>query len=91
MSKELNKAPAEQAGGDEREAKPGLFCRDCGDRLAVRGVCSIYCPKCEKGDGGSDSSGVPAEAAAPASSRTTQSLCGRRQSSSVACCIARQS
>ncbi|HEP9635405.1 TPA: hypothetical protein VDW08_003757 [Pseudomonas aeruginosa] len=67
MSKELNKAPVEQAGGDEREAKPGLFCRDCGDRLAVRGVCSIYCPKCEKGDGGSDSSGVPAEAAPPES------------------------
>ncbi|WEU69447.1 hypothetical protein TY_27 [Pseudomonas phage vB_PaeM_Ty] len=62
------KHPAvEQAGGDEREAKPGLFCRDCGDRLAVRGVCSIYCPKCEKGDGGSDSSGVPAEAAPPES------------------------
>lgn len=57
----------EQAGGDEREAKPGLFCRDCGDRLAVRGVCSIYCPKCEKGDDGSDSSGVPAEAAPPES------------------------
>lgn len=56
-----------QAGGDEREAKPGLFCRDCGGRLAVRGVCSIYCPKCEKGDGGSDSSGVPAEAAPPES------------------------
>ncbi|MDU3622693.1 MAG: hypothetical protein E7G05_16005 [Pseudomonas aeruginosa] len=57
----------EQAGGDEREAKPGLFCRDCGDRLSVRGVCSIYCPKCEKGDDGSDSSGVPAEAAPPES------------------------
>ncbi|HBO1821870.1 TPA: hypothetical protein L4G09_001962 [Pseudomonas aeruginosa] len=57
----------EQVGGDEREAKPGLFCRDCGGRLAVRGVCSIYCPKCEKGDGGSDNSGVPAEAAVPES------------------------
>ncbi|HGP4432942.1 TPA: hypothetical protein ACLMYU_005225 [Pseudomonas aeruginosa] len=31
----------------EREAKPGLFCRDCGGRLAVRDVCSIYCPACE--------------------------------------------
>ncbi|HBO2441070.1 TPA: hypothetical protein L4H45_003109 [Pseudomonas aeruginosa] len=38
--------PAEQAGGDERASKPGLFCRDCGSRLMVRGVCSIYCPKC---------------------------------------------
>ncbi|WP_409287915.1 hypothetical protein [Pseudomonas aeruginosa] len=64
---ELNKAPVEQAGGDERASKPGLFCRDCGSRLMVRGVCSIYCPKCEKGDGGSDNSGVPAEAAVPES------------------------
>ncbi|WP_430298821.1 hypothetical protein [Pseudomonas aeruginosa] len=38
----------EQAGGDERAAKPGLFCRDCGSRLMVRGVCSIYCPNCVK-------------------------------------------
>lgn len=57
----------EQAGGDERASKPGLFCRDCGSRLMVRGVCSIYCPKCEKGNGGSDNSGVPAEAAVPES------------------------
>ncbi|NQC29464.1 hypothetical protein [Pseudomonas aeruginosa] len=40
--------PAEQAGGDERASKPGLFCRDCGSRLMVRGVCSIYCPNCVK-------------------------------------------
>ncbi len=60
-------ALVEQAGGDERASKPGLFCRDCGSRLMVRGVCSIYCPKCEKGDGGSDNSGVPAEAAVPES------------------------
>lgn len=39
---------AEQAGGDERASKPGLFCRDCGCRLMVRGVCSIYCPNCVK-------------------------------------------
>ncbi|EPO7644427.1 hypothetical protein ACUHM9_004979 [Pseudomonas aeruginosa] len=38
----------EQAGGDERASKPGLFCRDCGSRLMVRGVCSIYCPNCVK-------------------------------------------
>ena len=40
----LRDAPAsvEQAGGDERASKPGLFCRDCGSRLMVRGVCSIY-------------------------------------------------
>ncbi|HHN0102460.1 TPA: hypothetical protein ACRMJF_002339 [Pseudomonas aeruginosa] len=38
----------EQAGWDERAAKPGLFCRDCGSRLMVRGVCSIYCPNCVK-------------------------------------------
>ncbi|HCF5347593.1 TPA: hypothetical protein NIG64_001787 [Pseudomonas aeruginosa] len=38
--------PAEGEQG-EREAKPGLFCRACGGRLAVRGVCSIYCPACE--------------------------------------------
>ncbi|MCJ2343377.1 hypothetical protein MRQ32_017365 [Pseudomonas aeruginosa] len=38
----------EQAGEDERAAKPGLFCRDCGSRLMVRGVCSIYCPNCVK-------------------------------------------
>ncbi|RUF31667.1 hypothetical protein IPC1132_10985 [Pseudomonas aeruginosa] len=43
---ELNKESADQEGGDERAAKPGLFCRDCGSRLMVRGVCSIYCPKC---------------------------------------------
>ncbi|MGP8684226.1 hypothetical protein ACT018_27925 [Pseudomonas aeruginosa] len=43
------KHPAvEQAGGDERASKPGLFCRDCGSRLMVRGVCSIYCPNCVK-------------------------------------------
>ncbi|MFU6622934.1 hypothetical protein ACM8AB_32890, partial [Pseudomonas aeruginosa] len=30
-------------------------------------MCSIYCPKCEKGNGGSDNSGVPAEAAVPES------------------------
>ncbi|MBI8610318.1 hypothetical protein JEZ48_16930 [Pseudomonas aeruginosa] len=43
------KHPAvEQAGEDERAAKPGLFCRDCGSRLMVRGVCSIYCPNCVK-------------------------------------------
>ncbi|MCM4075457.1 LysM peptidoglycan-binding domain-containing protein [Pseudomonas aeruginosa] len=40
--------PVEQAGGDERASKPGLFCRDCGSRLMVRGVCSIYCPNCVK-------------------------------------------
>ncbi|HIE1413886.1 TPA: hypothetical protein ACXJR5_002349, partial [Pseudomonas aeruginosa] len=46
----LRDAPAsvEQAGGDERASKPGLFCRDCGSRLMVRGVCSIYCPNCVK-------------------------------------------
>lgn len=38
----------EQVGGDERASKPGLFCRDCGSRLMVRGVCSIYCPNCVK-------------------------------------------
>ncbi|HGS8169849.1 TPA: hypothetical protein ACMFTJ_001766 [Pseudomonas aeruginosa] len=42
-------ARGEHAEGEqgEREAKPGLFCRACGGRLAVRGVCSIYCPTCE--------------------------------------------
>ncbi|EPM3902691.1 hypothetical protein ACTLPN_000303 [Pseudomonas aeruginosa] len=45
---ELNKESADQEGGDERAAKPGLFCRDCGSRLMVRGVCSIYCPNCVK-------------------------------------------
>ncbi|EOT7484700.1 hypothetical protein RMH01_24825 [Pseudomonas aeruginosa] len=38
----------EQVGGDECASKPGLFCRDCGSRLMVRGVCSIYCPNCVK-------------------------------------------
>lgn len=40
----------------ERDAKPGLFCRDCGGRLGVRGVCNIYCPKCEKEAGRRDNS-----------------------------------
>ncbi|WP_198521066.1 hypothetical protein [Pseudomonas aeruginosa] len=44
----MRPAPVEQAGGDERASKPGLFCRDCGSRLMVRGVCSIYCPNCVK-------------------------------------------
>ncbi|EMM8498367.1 hypothetical protein ACK2K9_001659 [Pseudomonas aeruginosa] len=44
----IHKISVEQAGGDERAAKPGLFCRDCGSRLMVRGVCSIYCPNCVK-------------------------------------------
>ncbi|MDT4845514.1 hypothetical protein FQZ97_795040 [compost metagenome] len=40
--------PARQVGGDEQISKPGLFCRDCGDRLCVRDVCTIYCPACER-------------------------------------------
>lgn len=44
----LKEAQGAQAG--DRQAKPGLYCRNCGSRLMVKGVCSIYCPNknCER-------------------------------------------